>query len=357
MFERYTEQARRVIFFARYEASQFGSPYIATEHILLGLLREDDGLVKQLPYDSVAWIRRQIEERTELREKTSTSIDLPLSNECKRVLNYAAEEAEQGCHEYIDAGHLLAALMREEQCLAARLLAERGLRLPTVRDEVRHASPEHAATKQLRAPKVYEPRWPAFVAMGADALIHFALPDRFSFGPRWLLFAVILALLIPIIFSLRVGRHDVARALTFVAVGTLTLALIGSLAALIEGLPNHKDPPRTLLLSASLLWMTNILVFALWYWKLDAGGPMGREQPGAQGSFLFPQLTRPVAERDQTWSPNFLDYLFLAFNTSTAFSPTDTAVLSRWAKVLTMLQSIISLAIIALLAARAINVL
>jgi len=129
------------------------------------------------------------------------------------------------------------------------------------------------------------------------------------------------------------------------------------LLLLIEGLPSHKDAPRTLLLSASLLWITNILVFALWYWKLDAGGPMGRERPGAKGSFLFPQLTRPTAERDPAWSPNFFDYLFLAFNTSTAFSPTDTAVLSRWAKSMTMLQAIISLAIIALLAARAINVL
>lgn len=193
--------------------------------------------------------------------------------------------------------------------------------------------------------------------MAADALIHYALPDRFSLGPRWGLFAVIGVLLIPIIFSIKVGRKDIARNLTFVAVGILTLSLIGSLALLIEGLPKHKDPPRTLLLSASLLWVTNILVFALWYWKLDAGGPLGREDPSFKSSFLFPQMTHPLTEEDRAWTPNFLDYLFLAFNTSTAFSPTDTAVLSGWAKAMTMLQSILSLAIIALLAARAINVL
>jgi uncharacterized membrane protein len=209
----------------------------------------------------------------------------------------------------------------------------------------------------ILATRIREPRWPALVAMIADAFIHFALPDRFSFGPRWLLFAVILVLVVPLVFSIKLGRYDIARLLSFAAISTLTLALVGSLSLLIAGLPNHADSPRTLLLSASLLWITNILVFALWYWKLDAGGPLGREDPNARSSFLFPQMTCPESHREPGWSPNFLDYLFLAFNTSTAFSPTDTAVLARWAKVMTMLQSIISLAIIALLAARAINVL
>ena len=210
----------------------------------------------------------------------------------------------------------------------------------------------------MKIQKVREPRWPAFIAMIADGLIYFALPDRLSVGPRWLLFAIIFALLIPIIFSYHRGRYDITRNLTFVAIGTITLALIGSLGLLIEGLPHHKDPPKTLLISAVLLWLTNVLVFALWYWKLDAGGPLGRDEPGgiAESSFLFPQMMRQ-SEAGNSWSPNFLDYLFLAFNTSTAFSPTDTAVLARWAKVMMMMQSLISLLIIALLAARAVNVL
>ena len=97
MFERYTEKARRVIFFARYEASQFGSPYIETEHLLLGLLREDKALTNRFlrSHASVESIRKQIEGHTTIREKVSTSVDLPLSNECKRVLAYAAEEAER----------------------------------------------------------------------------------------------------------------------------------------------------------------------------------------------------------------------------------------------------------------------
>jgi uncharacterized damage-inducible protein DinB len=138
MFERYTEKARRVIFFARYEASQFGSPYIETEHLLLGLLREDRALTNRFfrPHGSVESIRKQIEECTPVREKVPTSIDLPLSNECKRVLAYAAEEGLQLSHQHIGTEHLLLGLMREDKCLAADILRERGLQASAVRVEV-----------------------------------------------------------------------------------------------------------------------------------------------------------------------------------------------------------------------------
>ena len=138
MFERYTEKARRVIFFARYEASQFGSPYIETEHLLLGVLREDKALTYRFlrSHGSVEMIRRQIEAHTTIREKVSTSVDLPLSNECKRVLTYAAEEAERLSHKHIGTAHLLLGLLREEKCFAAEILHERGLRLSTIREEL-----------------------------------------------------------------------------------------------------------------------------------------------------------------------------------------------------------------------------
>jgi len=145
--------------------------------------------------------------------------------------------------------------------------------------------------------------------------------------------------------------------------GVLTLGLVLSLILLIHALPAHKESPESLLLSAASLWITNILVFALWYWRLDAGGPHQRDKrPGhSEGAFLFPQMTMGAdALREagqENWSPNFVDYLFLAFNTNTAFSPTDVPVLARWAKVLMMLQSMLSLLIIALLAARAVNIL
>src|SRR6266568_3458470 len=127
MFERYTEKARRVIFFARYEASQFGSPYIETEHLLLGLLREDKALTNRFlrSHASVESIRKQIEGHTTIREKVSTSVDLPLSNECKRVLAYAAEEAERLSHKHIGTEHLLLGLLREETYFGARSFAHR----------------------------------------------------------------------------------------------------------------------------------------------------------------------------------------------------------------------------------------
>ena len=202
-----------------------------------------------------------------------------------------------------------------------------------------------------------EPRWPGFLALIAGGCLHYALPQRLSLGPDWLLAAVIAVLLVMVLASHRRGLYDVARVLTFVAVVALTLGLIASLALLIQGLPGHKDRPAELLRSAAVLWVTNVLVFALWYWKLDAGGPTGRENcPGPiPSAFLFPQMLHQDAET--RWSPEFIDYLFLAFNTSTAFSPTDTAVLDGWAKVVTMLQSLISLSVLAILAARAINVL
>jgi hypothetical protein len=138
MFERYTEKARRVIFFARYEASEFGAPCIETEHILLGLLKEDDALTHRFlpsikPVDS---IRQSIRAVTPARPKISTSVDLPLSHESKRVLAYAAEEANLLNHKHLGTEHLLLGLLREENGLAATLLRERGVTLEHVRAEL-----------------------------------------------------------------------------------------------------------------------------------------------------------------------------------------------------------------------------
>src|ERR671912_1269570 len=144
MFERYTEKARRVIFFARYEASQFGSPYIETEHLLLGLLREDKALANRFlrSHAAIESIRKQIESHTTVREKVSTSVDLPLSHECKRVLAYGAEEAERLSHKHIGTEHLLLGLLREDKSFAAEILHERGLRLSQIREEIARQSSE-----------------------------------------------------------------------------------------------------------------------------------------------------------------------------------------------------------------------
>ena len=139
MFERYTERARRVLFFARYEASQLGSVSIETEHLLLGLIREGKGLTSRIfarSHLSLENIRKEIEGRTVFREKVSTSVEIPFSAETKRVLQFAAEEADRLLHNYIGTEHLLLGILREERSVAASILVEKGMRLNTVRDDI-----------------------------------------------------------------------------------------------------------------------------------------------------------------------------------------------------------------------------
>src|SRR5687767_3441332 len=153
MFERYTEKARRVIFFARYEASQFGAPAIEPEHLLLGLMREDKTLTGRFfprAQVSIESIRKEIEGRTLLREKISTSVELPLAPETKHVLAYAHEESDRLQHRHIGTEHLLLGLLREERSMAAEILYERGLRLNAVRDEIARQSGTDSRTSQKK---------------------------------------------------------------------------------------------------------------------------------------------------------------------------------------------------------------
>jgi uncharacterized membrane protein len=214
-------------------------------------------------------------------------------------------------------------------------------------------------------PQAYdpEPRWPAFIAVLAVIVLYFALPAALIVGPRWLFPAIVIVLVVPTEVTHARNLHRMNRTLGFIVSGVVTVGMIVSVVLLVMALPQHKETPTELLISAACLWATNILVFTLWYWRLDAGGPHSRDRRLAHtdGAFLFPQMTMTSeakeAAGETNWSPNFFDYLFLAFNTSTAFSPTDVPVLARWAKVLMMLQSIISLTVLALLAARAVNIL
>jgi ATP-dependent Clp protease ATP-binding subunit ClpC len=160
MFEKYTEKARRVIFFARYEASQFGSPFIETEHLLLGLIREDKNLTNRFlprPNATIQDLRKEIEGRTLLREKVSTSVDLPFSEESKRVLNCAAEESERLAHRHIGTEHILLGLMREEKSVAAEVLREHGLRPGMIREELnRNISEKNPQSRPKEASSLAE---------------------------------------------------------------------------------------------------------------------------------------------------------------------------------------------------------
>jgi hypothetical protein len=208
-----------------------------------------------------------------------------------------------------------------------------------------------------------EARWPVLIALMAIGGLYWAMPSDLTVGPDWLVFALVVAFSVPTVMFSHTPRWVVSQIFGYAVSGVVTLALIVSLTLLVSRLPTHKETPAQLLVAASALWITNLLVFACWYWRLDAGGPHQRDLRGSHtdGAFLFPQmLLDPELKREmgeENWRPGFVDYLFLAFNTSTAFSPTDVPVLSRWAKGLMMIQATISLTTIAILAARAINIL
>lgn len=206
-----------------------------------------------------------------------------------------------------------------------------------------------------------EPRWPVFLGLAAVVVLHFSLPAVLSLGPNWLLIAVFAVLAAFVSISHSRGAEKTAYVGGLILISAVTLAVIASLVLLVRFLPTHKESPLDLLQSAASLWISNVLVFAAWYWKLDAGGPYQRESAENHelGAFLFPQMAlhEQSPAKPDSWHPRFIDYLFLSFNTSTALSPTDTQILSPWAKTLMMLQSLISLTIIVLLAARAVNIL
>ena len=208
-----------------------------------------------------------------------------------------------------------------------------------------------------------EPRWQALLAFLAVGAVYLALPNNLVFGPTWLLPTLIVVLLVPTVMTHKTGSHSLNRVLGIVINGITTIALIGSVVLLIRALPSHKESPLALLRSGGLLWLTNVIVFALWYWRLDGGGPTVRHERKEFGStsFLFPQMQIPHDERAQFeclhWRPSFVDYFFVAFTQSSTFGPTDSPLLAPWAKILSVVQITISLSIVILLISRAVGVL
>jgi Clp amino terminal domain, pathogenicity island component len=194
MFERYTEKARRVIFFARYEASQYGSPYIETEHLLLGLLRDDRALANQFPGEVNAeqGIRAEIERHITSRERISTSVEVPLAMESKKVLNLAGEEADRLGHRHIGTEHLLLGILRIEGSLARKILEARGVKIATLREQMAKLSGAERMKAQPKPSKRAIETLDSFLAglkrLKAEELLAF-FADRAQFvdvyGKRW----------------------------------------------------------------------------------------------------------------------------------------------------------------------------
>jgi uncharacterized membrane protein len=207
-----------------------------------------------------------------------------------------------------------------------------------------------------------EPRLPVtigvLVAIGLEA----ALPDRVANGQRWATATVAALLLVGIVLAnpTRINRRSPAlRASTLFLVALLSAGNMASGARLIIDLVNAEGirDPGKLLLTGGAIWLTNVIVFALWYWEFDRGGPVARAlAPRPYPDFLFPQMASPELA-PPGWEPGFTDYFYMSFTNATAFSPTDVMPLSRWAKMTMLLQSAISLMLAALVIARAVNIL
>jgi uncharacterized membrane protein len=221
------------------------------------------------------------------------------------------------------------------------------------------------------------PLWPA-AALFTSAVLYADLPTRFIDGSggsaflvvRWVVPALTLLVFATFVVIRPRGRlvrsldlraetlHLTRRRLSIVTIAVVSAANAASIGLLIHLLVNGAGANASPLLRAAVhMWVVNVLLFALWYWQLDGGGPLQRPTClPAQRDFLFPQQTEPLLA-DSGWRPLFLDYLYVSFTNAAAFSPTDTMPLSRWAKMLMLVQSAISLSLAVMVVARAVNIL
>jgi uncharacterized membrane protein len=208
-------------------------------------------------------------------------------------------------------------------------------------------------------------KWDPYIGpqlvVAAAILLDLALPEKITIGPTWLLpsvEALLLLALIGISPRREMRNSPVRRNLAMVLIGLVSAVNIVSLILLSDQLLNGHDRGATghrLILAGVVLWVTNVLLFGLWFWELDRGGPLARRAVPQEPDFLFPQMTEP--RLFPSWAPNLIDYLYVSFTNATAFSPTDTMPLSRPAKLLMAIQSLAALVTIGLVVARAVNIL
>jgi len=207
-----------------------------------------------------------------------------------------------------------------------------------------------------------EHRWPALLAVLATIALQLILPDKLirGLGNRAFIPALEAALMVVLLVVNpgRISREESRlRVIGVTLIALITVANVVSLIELIHALLyGTRAGGRSLVYASVPIWLTNVLVFGLWYWELDRGGPASRQLPRhRRPDFLFPQMATPAC--DPHWTPDFLDYLYTSFTNATAFSPTDTLPLTPWSKLLMMLQSFASLVTVAVVISRAVNIL
>ena len=233
----------------------------------------------------------------------------------------------------------------------------RGTGAPLTRDTVDQMSTVGTSDPGIEPP-VGVPRWPATIALLAVGILLAIAATQLDVSSLQLPLVIIGILAVPLTLASIYGRHDIRHRLGMIALAILTAAVALSAVYLVRQLLYGVIEAPSLLAGSAAIWGANLGTFALWYWEIDGGGPSERRRDGHKSTdFLFPQMQVGDGTSTGGWWPGFLDYLFVAFNASSAFSPTDTLILSRRAKILMMVQSLISLVTVVVIAARAINTL
>ncbi|MGH7736424.1 MAG: hypothetical protein ACREMP_00935 [Candidatus Tyrphobacter sp.] len=211
-------------------------------------------------------------------------------------------------------------------------------------------------------------RWQATGATLVAVALCALLPPRYTIGPVWVAPAIVLVILIPLlVMHVASAARPAQRAASISLIAVVNFFNAASVVLLVYYIltSSRHETGVQLLMAGSQIWLTNILVFALWFWELDGGGPLARadaasEGDNAEADFLFPQMMADPARSPWVpagWKPKFADYLYLGFTNATAFSPTDVMPLSPMAKMLMLVESLISLVTLALILARSVNIL
>jgi hypothetical protein len=222
-------------------------------------------------------------------------------------------------------------------------------------------SVQQVASAELSEFAREDPLWPGQLALAATILLGFTLPEKLTVGPSWLMPAAESVGLIGLIAAtpVRNPRYSRRRRIfTLSLVGLVTVTYLVSLWLLVHYLvKGGKTGGHPLLSAGVVLWVDGVLLFSVWYWLLDRNGPLPHEDMDVRPDFLFPHMTDEVHKLYPDWSPNFFDYLYLSLTNASAFSPTDTMPLSRWAKLIMGVQSVASLVTVGVVLARAVNIL